>query len=212
MGRFRILGEGQCYYHVLSRVIERRFIFGEQEQEYFKKVMRAQESFSGVRVLTWTCLSNHFHMLVAVDDRESEAVKQELAQLMEDDEAFLARLKHLYAPTVIDDVRNWLELIRGDAGDAGDVDSDSLTGDDPAPSIGSEPSSSLGRKSLGEDRSEYDRNHDDREPRAFVVLDAEEMAEYRAKEIVKFKQPYLKSNVRLVCVCGRDQAAYQSMV
>jgi len=49
----RILGDGPCsYYHVLSRVIERRFILGEQEQEYFRKLMRAQEAFSGVRVLT----------------------------------------------------------------------------------------------------------------------------------------------------------------
>ena len=43
---FRILGQGPCsFYHVLSRVIERRFILGEQEQEHFRKLMRAQEAF-----------------------------------------------------------------------------------------------------------------------------------------------------------------------
>jgi hypothetical protein len=42
---------------VLSRAIERRYIWGEQEQEqeqeqeHFRKLMRAQEAFSGVRVV-----------------------------------------------------------------------------------------------------------------------------------------------------------------
>ncbi|MEZ5327494.1 MAG: transposase, partial [Verrucomicrobiales bacterium] len=93
----RILGDEPCsFYHVLSRVIERRFILGEHEQEHFRNLMRAQEAFSGVRVLTWNCMSNHFHMLVAVEDRESEEVQAELSRLLVDDEAFLARLKPLY--------------------------------------------------------------------------------------------------------------------
>ena len=41
----RILGDGPCnFYHVLSRVIEKRFILGEEEQEPFRKLMRAQEA------------------------------------------------------------------------------------------------------------------------------------------------------------------------
>jgi len=87
----RILGSGGaagvCYYHVLSRVIERRFIFGDFERDLFRKLMRQQELFSGVRVLTWTCLSNHFHLLVAVDDREAQAQQAELQRLMADDGA-----------------------------------------------------------------------------------------------------------------------------
>ena len=110
----RILGDGPCnFYHVLSRVIERRFIFGEQEQEHFRKLMRAQEAFSGVRVLTWNCMSNHFHMLLAVEDRESEVVQAELARLVDDDEAFLARLKPLYASDVLDGIGKMLKVIRG---------------------------------------------------------------------------------------------------
>ena len=189
MKRCRILGEGQCYYHVLSRVIERRFIFDGQAQEYFKKVMRAQEAFSGVRVLTWTCMSNHFHMLVAVEDRESEAVKQELMQLMEDDEAFLARLKHLYAPTVLDVVRDRLALIRGDDGGKGDVGIIGTVGpsDDLNLSCGSVPDSSLRFESP--DTAEVEEL--DESAGAFVILDAEEVAERRAREIAEFKQPYL---------------------
>ena len=110
----RILGDGPCsYYHVLSRVIERRFILGEQEQEHFRKLMRAQEAFSGVRVLTWNCMSNHFHMLVAVEDRESEEVQAELARLLVDDEAFLARLKPLYTADALDGIGKMLKVIRG---------------------------------------------------------------------------------------------------
>ena len=169
----RILGDGQCYYHVLSRVIERRFIFGEQEQEYFKKVMRAQEVFSGVRVLTWTCMSNHFHMLVAVEDRESDEMKQELAQLMEDDEAFLARLKHIYAPAVLDDVRAQLTSLRG-SGDARKI-SDEVN-----------PISSQGPRMGDEQNTDADGGAGQ-----FVVLDTEEAAERTAMEIARFKQPFL---------------------
>ena len=110
----RILGDGPCnFYHVLARVIERRFILGEQEQEHFRKLMRAQEAFSGVRVLTWNCMSNHFHMLVAVEDRESEEVRAELTRLLDDDEAFLDRLKPLYAANALDGIGKMLKVIRG---------------------------------------------------------------------------------------------------
>ncbi|MEZ5324705.1 MAG: transposase [Verrucomicrobiales bacterium] len=110
----RILGDGPCsFYHVLSRVIERRFILGEQEQEHFRKRMRAQEAFSGVRVLTWNCMSNHFHMLLAVEDRESEGVQAELGQLLVDDEAFLARLKPIYKADELDGIAKMLKVIRG---------------------------------------------------------------------------------------------------
>ena len=87
--------QGRSYYHCLSRVIEKRYIFDEKDREHFRKVMRRQEAFSGVRVLTWTCLSNHFHILVAVEEKNGAKVQEELRKLMADDDAFLARLKHL---------------------------------------------------------------------------------------------------------------------
>jgi putative transposase len=113
----RILGlsggeVGVCFYHVLSRVIERRFIFEDRERDLFKKLMRQQELFSGVRVLTWTCMSNHFHMLVAVDDRSADEQQQVLDQLMQDDEAFFVRLGHIYHQDALKDLRKYLKLIR----------------------------------------------------------------------------------------------------
>jgi hypothetical protein len=40
-------------------------------------------------------MSNHFHILVAVEEENGAKVQEELRKLMADDDAFLARLKHL---------------------------------------------------------------------------------------------------------------------
>jgi putative transposase len=57
---------GAAYYHCLSRVIERRFIFGDTEREQFVHWMFAYAEFCGVRVLTYCIMANHFHVLVEV--------------------------------------------------------------------------------------------------------------------------------------------------
>jgi putative transposase len=54
------------HYHCVSRVVDRNFVFDVHERDVFRKIMRQVEAFSGVRVLTWTILSNHFHLLVEV--------------------------------------------------------------------------------------------------------------------------------------------------
>jgi hypothetical protein len=53
----RVKADGQGFYHCVSRVVERRFIFqtsghGSVEAERFIKLMRRLEAFSGIRVLT----------------------------------------------------------------------------------------------------------------------------------------------------------------
>ena len=62
----RVKGEGQSFYHCLSRVVEGRFIFGASEAEQFLSLMRPLEAFSGVRVLTYVLMANHFHLLCEV--------------------------------------------------------------------------------------------------------------------------------------------------
>ena len=64
----RILGEGASFYHVMSRVVDRRFIFSDREKERFRDTMRRLERFSGVEVLTYALMSNHFHLLVHVPE------------------------------------------------------------------------------------------------------------------------------------------------
>ena len=53
-------------YHVLSRVVDRRFVFGDVEREHFRMLMRMQENFTGCRVLAYCIMSNHFHILLEV--------------------------------------------------------------------------------------------------------------------------------------------------
>jgi putative transposase len=67
----RVKAEGQGFYHCISRVVEGRFIFdssahGSVEAEHFIKLMRRLEAFSGIRILTYALMSNHFHLLCEV--------------------------------------------------------------------------------------------------------------------------------------------------
>lgn len=58
--------EDAAVYHCLSRVVDKRFIFGRAEKEQFVSFLREYEEFCGVRVLTYCVMSNHFHVLVEV--------------------------------------------------------------------------------------------------------------------------------------------------
>ena len=55
-----------AYYHCVSRVVNREFVFGDAEKEQFVSFMRLYERFCGVRVMTYCVMSNHFHVLVGV--------------------------------------------------------------------------------------------------------------------------------------------------
>ena len=59
-------GSQAGFFHCISRVVDRRFILGDPEKESFRKILRACETFYGVRVLTFCIMSNHFHVLVEV--------------------------------------------------------------------------------------------------------------------------------------------------
>ena len=73
-------------YHCVSRVVDRRFIFGREEKDVFVKMMREYEAFCGVRVLAYCVMSNHFHVLVEVPPKK----KGSAIELSDQD--FLARL------------------------------------------------------------------------------------------------------------------------
>jgi putative transposase len=66
----RILGEGEAFCHVVSRIVDKRLILDDAEKERFRRVMRAVEGFSGCQVLTWACLSNHWHICLRVPEPE----------------------------------------------------------------------------------------------------------------------------------------------
>jgi putative transposase len=72
----RVKADGQGFYHCVSRVVEGRFIFqtsgpGSAAAERFIQLMRRLEAFSGVRVLTYALMSNHFHLLCEVPEPET---------------------------------------------------------------------------------------------------------------------------------------------
>ena len=63
--RLRVMGN-RGYYHCLSRVVDRRHVFGAGEKEQFVYWMEAYARYCGVRVLTYCVMSNHFHILLEV--------------------------------------------------------------------------------------------------------------------------------------------------
>ena len=70
------------YYHCLSRVVNREFLFGDVEKEQFVRFLREYEQFCGVRVLTYCVMSNHFHVLVEVPP--PPAVRPTAEELLEE--------------------------------------------------------------------------------------------------------------------------------
>ncbi|MBL9159412.1 MAG: transposase [Verrucomicrobiales bacterium] len=105
MRNARIRGEGLSYYHCLSRVVDRRFIFGDEEREFLVILMRKLEAFLGLRVVTYVVMSNHFHLLVEEPDRE------QLPPL--DRDTLLRRLGFLYDRFTVEAVREELDRAAG---------------------------------------------------------------------------------------------------
>jgi len=98
MRRLRLRGDGIAYYHVMSRIIERKFYLGEREKEYFRSLMWRVAEFSGVNVLTYALMDNHFHMLIEVPERVEI-----------DDDELLRRLSLIYREDEVNEVQAKLE-------------------------------------------------------------------------------------------------------
>ena len=70
--------EKPAIYHCVSRVVDRRFVFGDEEREAFRMFMRMYENFTGCRVLSYCVMSNHFHLLLEVPSKPEEGISDEL--------------------------------------------------------------------------------------------------------------------------------------
>jgi REP element-mobilizing transposase RayT len=66
-------GGGTRLDHAMSRIVNRDFLFGEDEKEYSRKTMSDQVVFSGFRVLTYCIMRSHFHLLLQVFSSASKA-------------------------------------------------------------------------------------------------------------------------------------------
>jgi putative transposase len=73
-GRFRVLGKGplESYcYHVMSRTCGGEVLFDEVEKEALRRVIWRMAEFSGIKVVTYCVMKNHFHLLAEVPHRET---------------------------------------------------------------------------------------------------------------------------------------------
>ena len=93
-------------YHVVSRVVNRGLVFGDVEKERFLKIVRKQLEFSGLELLSWCVMGNHFHLLLRVPDKETA-----LAGWTEED--FIARLGVLSEERYTHELLRKVEMWRG---------------------------------------------------------------------------------------------------
>jgi REP element-mobilizing transposase RayT len=69
LGQFGGENAGGQAYHVMSRTAGGEMLFGEVEKEAFRRLMWRMARFSGVEILTYALMGNHFHLLVKVPER-----------------------------------------------------------------------------------------------------------------------------------------------
>jgi len=81
----RRLATGSQVVHVVSRTAGQEILFGDVDKETFHKILFKQLKFSGLRVIAWCFMGNHFHLLLEIPDRDTA-----LACLSEED--IIARL------------------------------------------------------------------------------------------------------------------------
>jgi REP element-mobilizing transposase RayT len=91
------------FYHCITRVVDRRFAFGQDEKEKFRTFMRLYENFSGCRVLAYCLMSNHVHILLEVPPMPEGGFS---------DEDLLRRLRALYSQAVVAEVAEKLAEAR----------------------------------------------------------------------------------------------------
>ena len=69
MRQRRVKSNGPGYYHIISRIIEEMFKLIEDEPFLFITILRKVAIFSGVRILDYVIMSNHFHLIVFASGR-----------------------------------------------------------------------------------------------------------------------------------------------
>ena len=79
-------------YHVVSRVVDRRFVLGTEEKEKFRTLMRMLENFTGCRAVSYCLMDNHFHLLLEVPPMPEGGIS---------DEELLKRLSAIYGEAFV---------------------------------------------------------------------------------------------------------------
>lgn len=90
MRRPRFIATGRCY-HLISRLAHQAFFLTKEERTRAVDLMRRVEEFSGVIVLAYAFMTNHFHIFIYVPEREKI-----------DDDEIIRRIKVLYRGASLD--------------------------------------------------------------------------------------------------------------
>ncbi|NCD33683.1 MAG: hypothetical protein EOL87_09755 [Spartobacteria bacterium] len=103
MRRKRIKRDELAYYHLITRVVLRQMLLGDEEKAELHRLIRRAEGFTGVKVLTYALMTNHIHILVEEPDRNTVVDDVELAH----------RLRSLYGVVGVQEILErwalWLE-------------------------------------------------------------------------------------------------------
>jgi REP element-mobilizing transposase RayT len=94
-----------AYYHVVSRIVNRDFVLGEEEKDKLIEYMRLYERFGGLRVISYCIMSNHFHILVEVPQRPDAAA-------LPSDAGLIAHVRSCLGDKLANDLEWQLELHR----------------------------------------------------------------------------------------------------
>lgn len=106
--RIKLEDQAACY-HVMSRTVNGEFLLGALEKEAFRRMMWRMASFSGVEILTYCLMDNHFHILLKVPERKKWLRKFEGK---EGEQNLLEHLKSVYSKVFMAQLQREIEGLR----------------------------------------------------------------------------------------------------
>ena len=107
MRRARVKVDGEAYYHVMSRCALQEHLLVGEVKGMFLRILRRAERFSGVKVLDYCVMDNHFHLLLKVPRRCDVS-----------DEELDARVRILYGEAKANRIFARWKLLRDVGGEA----------------------------------------------------------------------------------------------